>query len=200
MAEPLIGPTVPAESFQKILASKFYGYLVPAATVGEAETTLKEYQARYADATHVCYAFRIGLQGEHYRYSDAGEPKNTAGLPIYNALRSAGVSNAICMVVRYYGGTKLGTSGLIEAYRDVAAEAVSLATLEPIIDRVQVAFACRYPALPDLYLFLKRNNLQPAHQDLAEQARILVWLERERLSILSGADLDYKGIKFEVMQ
>ncbi len=200
MGESLFTITGPAESFLKISGSKFYGYLLPARTTEEAETILNDYQARFADATHVCYAFRLGLNGQNYRYSDAGEPKNTAGLPIYNALRSASISNVICMVVRYYGGTKLGAGGLVEAYRSSAAEAASSAQLEKIVDRVEVEFTCGYPSLPDLYLFLKRNHLEPATQDLAEQARILVWLERERLSILNEAGFAYKNINFKLIQ
>lgn len=200
MAGGLFTVSAPAESFLKIQGSRFHGFVQPARSLPEAEATLKEYQIRYADATHVCYAFRVGLLGDQFRYSDAGEPKNTAGLPIYNALRSASLSNVVCMVVRYYGGTKLGTGGLIEAYRAAAVEAIAQAALEQIVDRVMVEFSCAYPALPDLYSFLKRGGFATSGQTLEERAAILVWMERERLSELDEADLAYKNIFFRQVQ
>jgi uncharacterized YigZ family protein len=200
MPDALSTITTPSESFLKILGSKFYGHILPTGSMAAAEAILKEFQLRFADATHVCYALRLGLLGDQYRYSDAGEPKNTAGLPIYNALRSAGISNVLCLVVRYYGGTKLGTGGLIEAYRSAAAEAILQAKLEPIIDKVMVEFTCAYQALPDLYAFLKKNSLSMHSQDLAERARILVWLERARLSLIDEADFTYKNINFTLIQ
>ncbi len=92
----------------------------PVASVEEVEGHLKALRKKYYDATHVCYAYRLGEEGETWRANDDREPSGTAGLPIYGQLRSAGVTDCLVAVVRYFGGTKLGSPGLIKAYKEAA--------------------------------------------------------------------------------
>ncbi len=100
--------------------SKFIGFLFPISTQKAMQEALNEVKAAHPKATHHCYAFRLGLQGENYRANDDGEPSGSAGLPIYNQLLSNQLTNVILIVVRYYGGTKLGVSGLVKAYKESA--------------------------------------------------------------------------------
>lgn len=100
--------------------SKFIGFAYPANNEEELKNVLEKIKAEHPKATHHCYAFRIGLNGENYRANDDGEPSGSAGLPIYNQLLANEITNVIVIVVRYYGGTKLGVSGLVKTYKESA--------------------------------------------------------------------------------
>lgn len=100
--------------------SKFIGFVFPVDSEEEMKSALQKIKTEHLKATHHCYAFRIGLEGENYRANDDGEPSGSAGLPIYNQLLAHDVTNILLIVVRYYGGTKLGVSGLVKTYKESA--------------------------------------------------------------------------------
>ncbi|WP_312088746.1 YigZ family protein [Chryseobacterium sp.] len=100
--------------------SKFIGFAFPVQDETELKETLEKVRTEHPKATHHCYAFRLGLKGELYRANDDGEPSGSAGLPIYNQLLANELTNILLVVVRYYGGTKLGVSGLVKAYKESA--------------------------------------------------------------------------------
>lgn len=100
--------------------SKFIGFAFPVADESDLKKSLEKIREEHPKATHHCYAFRLGMNGENYRANDDGEPSGSAGLPIYNQLLAHGITNVLVIVVRYYGGTKLGVSGLVKAYKDSA--------------------------------------------------------------------------------
>lgn len=100
--------------------SKFIGFAFPVNNEEELKTALEKIRSEHPKATHHCYAFRIGMNGENYRANDDGEPSGSAGLPIYNQLLANEITNALVISVRYYGGTKLGVSGLVKAYKESA--------------------------------------------------------------------------------
>lgn len=114
----------PSEGSYSEQRSKFLAFAIPVRTVDEAMEQVTRYQKEYFDARHVCWAYRLGPEGEEYRSNDNGEPSGTAGKPILGQMVSADVSDLIILVVRYFGGVKLGTSGLIVAYRTAAANAL----------------------------------------------------------------------------
>ena len=116
--------TKPSEGTYSELRSKFLAFAIPVRTAEEAMEQVAKYQKEYFDARHVCWAYRLGPEGEEYRSNDNGEPSGTAGKPILGQMVSADVSDIIILVIRYFGGVKLGTSGLIVAYRTAAAEAL----------------------------------------------------------------------------
>ena len=116
--------TKPSEGTYSELRSKFLAFAIPVRTAEEAMEQVAKYQKEYFDARHVCWAYRLGPEGEEYRSNDNGEPSGTAGKPILGQMVSANVSDLIILVIRYFGGVKLGTSGLIAAYRTAAAEAL----------------------------------------------------------------------------
>lgn len=100
--------------------SKFIGYVFPVTNEAELKSRLEDIREEHPKATHHCYAFRLGINGENYRANDDGEPSGSAGLPIYNQLLANNLTNILLIVVRYYGGTKLGVSGLVKAYKESA--------------------------------------------------------------------------------
>lgn len=104
--------------------SKFLAFAIPVTTASEVKEQVEAYQKKYYDARHVCYAYRLGEKGELFRANDNGEPSGTAGKPILGQIDSRELTNVLVVVVRYFGGIKLGTSGLIVAYRLAAAEAL----------------------------------------------------------------------------
>lgn len=112
------------------LRSKFLGFAHHVTTAQEALDLVAEYQKKYYDARHVCWAYMLGVEREVFRSNDNGEPSGTAGKPILGQINSRDLTDVIVLVVRYFGGVKLGTSGLIEAYRTTAAATLDAAELE----------------------------------------------------------------------
>ena len=113
-----------SESLYKEKGSKFIGIALPARTEGEVKEKLEEIKKTYYDARHHCYAYILGADGAQYRANGDGEPNHSAGDPILGQIRSKELTNTLVVVVRYFGGTKLGVSGLINAYKIAAAEAL----------------------------------------------------------------------------
>ncbi len=127
-----------AEGYYTEKRSKFYAFLHHVDTAEEVRTLQQQYRKKYYDARHVCYAYRIGPEGEEYRANDDGEPSSTAGKPILGAMLSADITNVVIFVIRYYGGVNLGTGGLIVAYREAARMAVEDARERELIEERQV--------------------------------------------------------------
>ena len=100
--------------------SKFIGFAFPVDDEAELKISLEKIREEHPKATHHCYAYRLGIKGENYRANDDGEPSGSAGLPIYNQLLAHDITNVLVIVVRYYGGTKLGVSGLVKTYKESA--------------------------------------------------------------------------------
>ncbi|RKX25891.1 MAG: YigZ family protein [Candidatus Zixiibacteriota bacterium] len=127
----------PSEIEIKIKGSKFFGRARQCENIDKAEKIIEEFRKKYYDATHNCFAYRVGLGKEiKFRYSDDGEPSGTAGKPIYDQIEGKNLTNLIVVVTRYYGGTKLGTGGLTHAYSDSAAQAINAAgVIEKFITR-----------------------------------------------------------------
>ena len=118
-----------ADILFKERASKFYGFVFPIESEEEFKKELDKIKELHPQAGHHCYAFRIGIEGELYRYSDDGEPNNSAGKPMYGQLLSSEVTNIGAVVVRYFGGTKLGVGGLVSAYKEAVKQAIDATTI-----------------------------------------------------------------------
>ena len=129
------------------LRSKFLAFAHPVSTVEEAMAHVEQYQKKYYDARHVCWAYMIGAERDVFRSNDNGEPSGTAGKPILGQINSNELTNIIILVVRYFGGVKLGTSGLIVAYRTAAAEAIAAATIEERQVEAEYDFSFEYPLM-----------------------------------------------------
>ena len=149
----------PAEGLFKAKGSKFISYLYPIQEVTEAEDLLQKIRSDHPKANHHCYAFRLGKEGKTWRSNDDGEPSGTAGRPILGQLKSAELTHVICIVVRYFGGTKLGVSGLIEAYREGAIAAIQNATIIRKTLKRNFNVQCTYADFPMLMEALKYADI-----------------------------------------
>lgn len=188
----------PAQAQYSQLRSKFIGYVFPAQTPEEALEHVARIRQEYYDARHVCWAYRLGHAGELTRQNDDGEPSGTAGKPIFGQLLSAQYTNIVAIVVRYFGGVKLGTSGLIEAYREATALALAEATpLECIIDkRMEVQYG--YELMGEVMRYIKDSGASITLQDFRESCRIELSIRADdapalydRLSALYGLEIAY---------
>lgn len=144
----------------KASGSKFLGFLFPCTDAVYFDQKIKTYKEQYKDATHVCSACVLGVEREYQRCSDDGEPSNSSGRPILNALLSAGVTFVGCAVVRFYGGKKLGIPGLIEAYGATTQYCINIAELKSLV--IMSSITCTIPndISYQLYNYLsKRGDL-----------------------------------------
>lgn len=148
----------PAQTSCRERSSKFLAYAYPVEDEERIRTILDELRKRYYDATHHCYAWRLGPRGEQFRANDDGEPSGTAGKPILGQLLSHELTDTLIVVVRYFGGTKLGVPGLIAAYREAAAEAIAAARIvERTVDRtIRIDFP--YAAMNDIMRVVKEER------------------------------------------
>ena len=147
-----------AEGIYTEKRSKFIAIAIPVHTVEEIKQHLDIYQKKYYDARHVCYAYMLGHERKDFRANDNGEPSGTAGKPILGQINSNGLTDIPIVVVRYFGGIKLGTSGLIVAYKAAAAEAIANATIieKTVDDEIAVAF--EYPFMNDVMRIVKEEE------------------------------------------
>lgn len=131
------------ETLYKEKGSKFFSFVFPVKDLTEVKSILDELKKKYYDATHHCYAYILGFEKEVFRMNDDGEPSSTAGKPIYGQLQSKNLTNVLLVVVRYFGGTKLGVSGLIKAYKTAAAECLSAAMI--VEKKVRLSYKVMFP-------------------------------------------------------
>ena len=140
--------------------SKFLAFAIPVTTVDEVKQYVAEYQKRYYDARHACYAYMLGAERTEFRANDNGEPSGTAGKPILGQINSYGLTNILIIVIRYFGGIKLGTSGLIVAYRQAAIEALENAQIiEKTVDD-DITFTYEFPMMNAVMKIVKDLNPQ----------------------------------------
>ena len=137
--------------------SKFLAFAIPVRSAEEVKQIVAEYQKKYYDARHVCYAYMLGAERAEFRANDNGEPSGTAGKPILGQINSNELTDILIIVVRYFGGVKLGTSGLIVAYRLAAAEAIAAAEIiEKTVDE-EITFYFEYPFMNDVMRIVKEE-------------------------------------------
>jgi uncharacterized YigZ family protein len=149
--------------------SKFLAYVYFVSDEIEIKEKLDLLKKEHFKATHHCYAYRLGTDGKQYRANDDGEPSGTAGRPILGQIDSFGLTNLIIVVVRYYGGTKLGTSGLINAYREAAKLALENSTkIEKIIES-QIDFSVPYLKMNEVMQFLKQYEIELVSNDYSDE-------------------------------
>lgn len=176
----------PAEAASRQKSSRFLAFAYPVDGEAEIRDRLGLLRKRYFDATHHCYAWRLGPGGEHFRSSDDGEPSGTAGRPILGQLLSRGVTDCLIVVVRYFGGTKLGVPGLIAAYREAAAEALDAAEIvERTVDvRLRVSFP--YLAMNEVMRIVKEEQPRIEAQTFDNLCTMRLIVRNSRADQLSG--------------
>ena len=156
--------SAPSEGIYTEKRSKFIALAFPVRSVDEVKAHVEAMQKKYYDARHVCYAYMLGAERKEFRANDNGEPSGTAGKPILGQINSNELTDILIVVVRYFGGIKLGTSGLIVAYKAAAAEAISAATIiEKTVDE-EISFLFEYPFMNDVMRIVKEEEPEIVEQ------------------------------------
>ena len=164
--------------------SKFLAFAHPVETIDEIKDLLTDYKKKYYDARHVCYAYMLGPERTDFRVNDDGEPSSTAGRPILGQINSRELTNILVVVIRYFGGVKLGTSGLIVAYREAATEALSAATvIEKTIEET-VTFTFPYVMMNSVMRVVKELNPRIVEQKYDETCIMTLAIKRSMAPML----------------
>ncbi|MFI2743438.1 IMPACT family protein [Zhouia sp. PK063] len=152
--------------------SKFFGYAFPVLNEDEIKFHIEEIKKQHHSARHWCYAWQLGAEQLQYRANDDGEPNNSAGMPIYGQIQSFEVTNILIMVVRYFGGVKLGVGGLINAYKTTAQMALENASITKKTINIQYKLTFEYENMNKVMRIIKEKNLDIIHQDLSLNCKI----------------------------
>jgi uncharacterized YigZ family protein len=181
-----------SEGFYSEKRSKFLAFAHHVETLDEIKEILALYRKKYYDARHVCYAYMLGAAREDFRANDDGEPSSTAGKPILGQINSHELTDVLIVVVRYYGGVNLGTSGLIVAYREAAADAIAHAEVEMRQVEDYVTYDFPYVMMNDVMRIVKDMQPRIVSQTYDNTCRIVLAIRqsdapklRQRLSKLS---------------
>lgn len=186
-----------AEGIYTEKRSKFIAIALPVRTVDEVKACLEKYQKEYYDARHVCYAYMLGPERKDFRANDNGEPSGTAGKPILGQINSHELTDILIIVVRYFGGIKLGTSGLIVAYKAAAAEAISAATIvERTVDE-EVTFFFEYPFMNDVMRIVKDEGPEIVEQGYDTDCRMTLRIRRSKMPLLKSKLEKVETLRFE---
>ncbi len=166
--------------------SKFLAFAFPVSTEDHIKEIIDNLRREYHDARHHCYAWRLGADLEHFRANDDGEPSGTAGRPVLGQIQKYELTDILIVVVRYFGGTLLGTGGLINAYRSAATDALEQAEIirMDVKERYEVKFP--YSAMNDVMKVLKEEQAHQLSQDFDMDCSILVTIPLERSDRLTG--------------
>jgi len=161
--------------------SKFFAYAYPAYNAEDIAAAQADVRKLHSKARHHCYAWRLGIDKNNYRANDDGEPSGTAGRPILGQFDSFGVTNAVIIVVRYFGGTLLGTSGLINAYRTAAAEALKVANIieKTVEDIYRLDFD--YAIMSDVMNAVKKLKLEIVNQSFTEAGLVEIAIPQSQI-------------------
>ena len=174
----------PSEGTYSELRSKFLAFAHPVTNVEEALSIVEQYQKKYYDARHVCWAYMLGAEREVFRSNDNGEPSGTAGKPILGQINSNELTNILVLVVRYFGGVKLGTSGLIVAYRTAAAEAIKNAEIiSKTVDEIY-SFGFEYPFMNAVMKVVRDMDATIVEQSYDNECKMSLSIRRGKMTEL----------------
>lgn len=187
----------PSEAIFKEKMSKFLAFAHPVTNAAEAKSVVASYQKKYFDARHVCWAYMVGSARTEFQSNDNGEPSGTAGKPILGQINSFELTDVVIVVVRYFGGIKLGTSGLIAAYREAARLALGDATIEERHVMSEIKFTFPYLAMNDVMKLTKIPGIKIVGQEFDNTCTMTVAIRlddaatlKEKLSDIDGVCLD----------
>lgn len=164
----------PSQGIYKEKGSKFLSFAYPVANEEEIQDLIHRLKKQYHDARHHCYAYILGKDMKNYRSNDDGEPNHSAGDPILGQIKSNELTQILIVVVRYFGGTKLGVGGLIRAYKTAAAEAISSAEIVEKTVMVPIEFSFGYLSMDEVMKTVKKYNLKIISQEFDNSCRIKV--------------------------
>ena len=191
--------TSQSEGLYKEKASKFIGYAVACYSEEEAKEYLDVWRKKHHQARHLCYAYRFGVDQDTYRVNDDGEPNNSAGAPILGQIQSFDLSNVLIGVIRYYGGTKLGVGGLIQAYRTAAKEAIESGTIveKEVFEWVKLNF--NYTDMPTTMSLIKHHSLTIEKQNFELNCELKIAIPLNKKEVLKQELLDLSSMEITVL-
>lgn len=192
--------SAPAECAMRERSSKFLSYAYPVKSEEQIKEILDTLHKQYYDATHHCYAWRLGPNGEHFRANDDGEPSGTAGKPILGQLVSKEITDCLVVVVRYFGGTKLGVSGLIQAYREAAADVLDQANIIELTVDTVVRVDFSYMVMNDVMRIIKDESPKVVEQSFDNLCTITLAIRKSKAEQLLGKLSKVSGATLEVLE
>jgi uncharacterized YigZ family protein len=184
----------PAEGIYREKMSRFLAFAHPVNSADEAKAVVKEYAKKYFDARHVCWAYMIGADRKEFLSNDNGEPSGTAGKPILGQINSFNLTNIVIIVVRYFGGIKLGTSGLIVAYREAAKEAITAAEIIECHEETTITFTFPYLAMNDVMKAVKNPEIRICSQQFDNSCQMQVAIRSDHAPALIARLSDISGV------
>lgn len=176
--------------------SKFIGFAFPVNNEEELKNALEKIRTEHPKATHHCYAFRMGLSGENYRANDDGEPSGSAGLPIYNQLLANEITNVLVISVRYYGGTKLGVSGLVKAYKESAKITIEEANIITKELEIVIEITFNFNQQNIIFTLLSKYDAKVLNFDADEQCLVTASLKLSQKESISDKLSEMQYITF----
>ena len=176
----------PSEGIYKEKGSKFISYAYPADSEEDVKFILQKLKKEHHSARHHCYAFVLGTDRSKFRANDDGEPSGTAGKPILGQINSFELTNVVIVVVRYFGGTLLGTGGLIRSYRAAAADALQNGIIITQTIKIQIIIKFPYELMNEVMKLLKERNIRPANQESGQICEITAEVPDDDANIISG--------------
>lgn len=194
MADTFYTLDAPAEGLYKEKMSKFISFAVPVTSATEAKEVVAKYQKEYFDARHVCWAYMIGTARNEFLSNDNGEPSGTAGKPILGQINSFNLTNIVIIVVRYFGGIKLGTSGLIVAYREAAREAITAGNIIECHEMASISFTFPYLSMNDVMRVVKDPQIKISDQVFDNACQMTVTTRLDNREALTNRLLDIDGV------
>ncbi|MDG1573148.1 YigZ family protein [Robiginitalea sp. M366] len=178
--------------------SRFMGYAYPCATAEEANTHVQALRSQYPDATHVCYAYRLGPGTGQVRMQDDGEPSYSAGAPILGQIEAYDLHCVLLCVVRYYGGVKLGVGGLIQAYRETARETLEAAETREVVPRVRAFLEFGYEVLDAVMRCISQHQLELLEQEMALRCAVVVGIPAEKAEVVRQTLEAIAGVEYQI--
>lgn len=189
----------PGEGLYKEKGSKFLAFALHVESTDEIRTLLDQYRKTYYDARHVCYAYALGAAAAaETRANDDGEPSGTAGRPILGQIQSAGLTNVLVVVVRYFGGVLLGTGGLVVAYKTAAAEAIQAAVTEERTVDVDFHIRFEFPFMNDVMKLVKTLDVKILGQDYNQDCGMHLRIRKGDAPRLESALEKVDTLRFEI--
>ena len=188
-----------SEGLYKEKGSKFIGYAVACYTELEAKEFIETRKKQNHQARHLCYAYRFGVNKDVYRANDDGEPNNSAGIPILGQIQSYDLSNVLIGVVRYFGGTKLGVGGLIQAYKTAAKEAIDLGEIvtKEVFEWLKLDFS--YEDMPKVMSLIKQYNLHIEKQEFELSCELIISVSLNQKEIIKKELVDLPTMEIFIL-
>ena len=188
------------ETLFKEKNSKFFGYAYPVTLEEEIKSHLEILRKQHYGAVHYCYAFQIGTDKIQFRANDDGEPSNTAGAPIYGQIQSFGVTNILVVVVRYFGGIKLGVGGLISAYRASAQMALEASEIIEKTVNIDYSISFDYKNMNKVMRVIKEKNLEIISQKMELGCEIVISTRKKNAEIVFAIFNSMFEIKIKLIE